>query len=144
MFSKLVNWMKPLPDAPRITDEQKIKKLYTIWRLKMFFGMYFGYALYYFTRKNLDFVKPALKENFGLDVIQLGIIGTTIYATYGVGKFLSGVLADKCNIRAVMATGLLLSSLINLAFPFLPNFQHFVADHGLTIPLVGLASQPKM
>ena len=140
MFSKLIEWMKPLPDAPRITDEQKIKKLYTIWRLKMFFGMYFGYALYYFTRKNLDFVKPALKENFGLDVIQLGIIGTTIYATYGVGKFLSGVLADKCNIRAVMATGLLLSSLINLAFPFLPNFQHFVADHGLTIPLVGLAA----
>ncbi len=141
MLSKIINWMKPLPDAPeKLTDEQQIKRTYTMWRIKMFFGMYFGYALFYFTRKNLDFVKPALKDNFGFDVIQLGIIGTTIYATYGVGKFLSGVLADKCNIRAVMATGLFMSSLVNLAFPFIPEFQTWIAKAGLTIPLVGLAA----
>ena len=116
MLSKFINWMKPLKDADqRLTDEKTIKRTYTIWRIKMFFGMYFGYALFYFTRKNLDFVKPALKDNFGFDIIQLGIIGTTIYATYGVGKFLSGVMADKCNIRSVMALGLFCSSLINLA-----------------------------
>ncbi|MDR0734850.1 MAG: MFS transporter [Elusimicrobiota bacterium] len=141
MFAKLISWMKPLPDAkPSLTDEKAIKRQYTMWRIKMFFGMYFGYALYYFTRKNLDFVKPALKANFGFDVIQLGMIGTTIYLTYGIGKFLSGVLADRCNIRAVMATGLFLSSLVNLAFPFLPDLQAFVAKAGLTIPLIGFAA----
>lgn len=141
MLSKFINWMKPLPDAKsRLTDEQQIKRQYKWWRIKMFFGMYFGYALFYFTRKNLDFVKPALKQNFGLDVIQLGMIGTTIYLTYGIGKFLSGVLADRCNIRAVMGIGLFCSSLVNLAFPFLPNLQHWVAASGLTIPLVGFAA----
>lgn len=141
MLSKFINWLKPLKDADqRLTDEKVIKRTYTMWRIKMFFGMYFGYALYYFTRKNLDYVKPALKDNFGFDVIQLGLIGTTIYLTYGIGKFLSGVMADKCNIRSVMAMGLFLSSLVNLAFPFLPEFQAWIAKTGLTIPLVGLAA----
>lgn len=141
MLSKFINWMKPLKDADqRLTDEKVIKRTYTMWRIKMFFGMYFGYALFYFTRKNLDFVKPALKDNFGFDVIQLGIIGTTIYATYGVGKFLSGVMADKCNIRSVMALGLFCSSLVNLAFPFLPDLQAWVAKTHMTIPLVAFAA----
>ena len=78
MFAKLINFMKPLPDAERLTDEKQIKRLYRNWRIKMFFGMYFGYALFYFTRKNLDYVKPALSENFGLSIIELGYIGTTI------------------------------------------------------------------
>ena len=73
MFAKLVGWLKPLPDGTPISDEAQIKRLYRNWRIKMFFGMYFGYALFYFTRKNLDYVKPALSQNFGLDVIQLGI-----------------------------------------------------------------------
>ena len=71
MFAKLINFMKPLPDAERLTDEKQIKRLYRNWRIKMFFGMYFGYALFYFTRKNLDYVKPALSENFGLSIIEL-------------------------------------------------------------------------
>ncbi|MGB2579490.1 sugar phosphate permease [Elusimicrobium simillimum] len=139
-MQKLFSFFKPLPDTERLTDEKEIKRLYRNMRIKMFFYMYFGYALYYFTRKNLDFVKPALRDNFGFDVIQLGIIGTTIYATYGVGKFLSGVLADRCNVRSIMATGLLCSSLVNLAFPFLPNLQSWFANSGMTIPLVGFAA----
>lgn len=140
MFAKLINFMKPLPDAERLTDEKQIKRLYRNWRIKMFFGMYFGYALFYFTRKNLDYVKPALSENFGLSIIELGYIGTTIYLTYGVGKFLSGVMADRCNIRGVMALGLFASSLINLAFPFLPQFHAFLGQMHITLPLVFLAS----
>ncbi|MCI7536263.1 MAG: MFS transporter [Elusimicrobiaceae bacterium] len=140
MFAKLINFMKPLPDAERLTDEKQIKRLYRNWRIKMFFGMYFGYALFYFTRKNLDYVKPALSENFGLSIIELGYIGTTIYLTYGIGKFLSGVMADRCNIRGVMALGLFASSLINLAFPFLPQFHAFLGRMHITLPLVFLAS----
>ena len=63
MFAKIANWFKPLPDTAPLTDEQEIKKLYRSWRIKMFFSMYFGYALFYFTRKNLDIIKPTLIEN---------------------------------------------------------------------------------
>ena len=63
MLSKIVAWFKPLPDIEPLTDEQQIKRLYKSWRIKMFFSMYFGYALFYFTRKNLDIIKPVLIEN---------------------------------------------------------------------------------
>ena len=136
MFAKIVNWFKPLPDAQPLTDEQEIKKLYRSWRIKMFFSMYFGYALYYFTRKNLDIIKPTLIENNLFTVEQLGTIGFVIYLTYGIGKFVSGIVADKCNIRSVMAVGLFISSLINIAFAFLPQINSL----GLPVSMTLLAS----
>lgn len=121
MFAKIANWFKPLPDAAPLTEEQEIKKLYRSWRIKMFFSMYFGYALFYFTRKNLDIIKPTLIENNLFTVEQLGTIGFAIYLTYGVGKFVSGIVADKCNIRSVMSVGLITSSIINILFAFIPQ-----------------------
>ncbi len=126
MFAAIANWFKPLPDAQPLTDEQEIKRLYRSWRIKMFFSMYFGYALFYFTRKNLDIIKPVLIEKNLFTIEQLGTIGLMIYLTYGIGKFISGMLADKCNIRVFMAVGLFASSLINLAFAFLPQIQHML------------------
>ena len=78
MLAKIANWFKPLPDAQPLTDEQEIKKLYRSWRIKMFFSMYFGYALFYFTRKNLDIIKPVLIENNLFTIEQLGTIGLVI------------------------------------------------------------------
>ena len=121
MLSKIANWFKPLPDAQPLTDEQEIKRLYRSWRIKMFFSMYFGYALFYFTRKNLDIIKPTLINNGVFTVEQLGTIGFVIYLTYGIGKFLSGTIADKCNIRSIMALGLISSSIINILFALLPQ-----------------------
>ena len=124
MFAKIAEWFKPIPDAKPLTDEQEIKRLYRSWRIKMFFSMYFGYALFYFTRKNLDIIKPVLINNGVFTVEQLGTIGFIIYLTYGIGKFLSGTIADRCNISSVMATGLFSSSIINILFAFLPQLQH--------------------
>ena len=136
MFTKIVDWFKPLPDVAPITDEQKIKRLYRSWRIKMFFSMYFGYALYYFTRKNLDIIKPTLIENNLFTVEQVGTIGFVIFLTYGIGNFVSGIVADKCNIRSVMAIGLFFSSLINVAFAFLPQIDSL----GLPVSMTFFAS----
>lgn len=136
MFARIINWFKPLPDAEPLTDEEQIKKLYRSWRIKMFFSMYFGYALFYFTRKNLDIIKPTLINNHLFTVEELGTIGMVIYLTYGIGKFVSGVVADKCNIRSVMAVGLFSSSIINILFAFLPQLQSM----GLPLSLTFMAS----
>ena len=136
MFARIINWFKPLPDAEPLTDEEQIKKLYRSWRIKMFFSMYFGYALFYFTRKNLDIIKPTLINNHLFTVEELGTIGMVIYLTYGIGKFVSGVVADKCNIRSVMAVGLFSSSIINILFAFLPQLKSM----GLPLSLTFMAS----
>ncbi|MBO5910853.1 MAG: thiamine biosynthesis protein ThiF, partial [Elusimicrobiaceae bacterium] len=119
MFAKVADWFKPIPDAKPLTDEQEIKRLYRSWRIKMFFSMYFGYALFYFTRKNLDIIKPAMMDAGVLTKGEFAIVGVVAYFTYGVGKFVSGVFADRSRISSFMATGLIVSSLSNISFAFL-------------------------
>lgn len=136
MFARIINWFKPLPDAEPLSDEKEIKRLYRSWRIKMFFSMYFGYALFYFTRKNLDIIKPTLIDNHLFTVEELGTIGMVIYLTYGIGKFVSGIIADKCNIRSVMSVGLFASSIINILFAFLPQLNSL----GLPLSLTFMAS----
>jgi sugar phosphate permease len=122
MPSKFVNWIKCLPDSKNsIIDEKQIAKQYRFWRKKMFFGMYIGYVMYYFTRKNMSYAAPSLINDLGITKIEFGIIGSSMYVSYGIGKFISGVIADECNIRSFMAFGLIGSSIINLFFGFLPS-----------------------
>ena len=49
-----------------------------------------------------------------LDATQLGIIGSALLFAYAIGKFVNGFIADYCNIRRFMATGLIVSTLANL------------------------------
>ena len=120
MLSKLLSFMRPLPDAEQKVPEHLVHKTYKMWRIRMFLGMYIGYVVFYFTRKNESFVRPLFGDAMGMTVIELGILGTIMYVTYGIGKFLNGLLADRCNIKVFMATGLLGASIVNIFFPFSP------------------------
>lgn len=116
----ILSFFKPLPNAAEKVPADKIDSEYRKWRIKMFVGMYLGYVVFYFTRKNESFVRPLFAEYMGMDIMQLGLLGTIMYITYGIGKFANGLLADRCNIRAFMATGLFGASLVNLFFPSAP------------------------
>jgi len=117
MLSKLVDWMRPLPDAKiKLSDSNQIAKKYKSWRIRMFIGMYIGYVVYYFTRKNLSYAAPFLIQELGITKMQFGILGSVMYISYGIGKFLSGMIADRCNIKNFMALGLIGSGIINIFF----------------------------
>ena len=47
---------------------------------------------------------------------ELGLLGSSLYVTYGIGKFINGVLADKANVRTFLPTALILSAICNLCF----------------------------
>lgn len=107
---------QPSPAAPQIVDEEARRRAWMHWRWRMFAGFFFGYALLYFCRKNISAALPVMARDLGQSNVQLGAIGTSLYVTYGLGKFLNGVLADRSNIRTFMATGLVLSGVLNLWF----------------------------
>ncbi|MGM9736628.1 MAG: MFS transporter [Candidatus Cryptobacteroides sp.] len=83
-------------------------------RNKTFWGATVAYSLYYVCRMSLSVVKQPLIDEGVLTAGQLGVIGSALLFVYAVGKFLNGFIADYCNIRRFMATGLLISSLVNL------------------------------
>lgn len=118
-MNAFTNFFKePAPSTDKITDPELIKKLYRSQRIKMFIGMYVGYMLFYFTRKNISPVLHIFSKEMNISMMELGVLGTTFYITYGVGKFLSGMLADRSNIRVFMAVGLFMASLVNIFFGF--------------------------
>ncbi len=123
--------LKPVPHAEAIKDEETVKKNYRYWRLRTFYGMYIGYVFYYFTRKSFTFAMPALIADLGLDKGQLGILGTILSVTYGLSKFLSGMLGDRSNPRYFMAIGLILTGVFNILFGMSSSVLFFALFWGL-------------
>jgi OPA family sugar phosphate sensor protein UhpC-like MFS transporter len=106
---------RPAPIPETIKDEESVNKQYKYWRWRIFYGMYVGYAFYYFTRKSFTFAMPSMLEE-GFTMGQLGMLGTVLAIVYGVSKFVSGVMGDKSNPRYFMSFGLILTGICNIFF----------------------------
>ena len=104
------------PDLPVTKNKEEIDKTYRYWRLHLMITSYIGYAVFYFTRKSFNFVMPAMLTDLGLQKADIGIMGTAFYLTYGVSKFLSGVLGDRSNPRYFMGIGLMMTGIVNILF----------------------------
>ena len=126
----ILNFLKPAPHRKEIDDPEVVKKEYRYWRLRVFYGMYIGYVFYYFTRKSFTFAMPALMQDLGFDKTQLGILGSILSITYGMSKFLSGILGDRSNPRFFMATGLILTGLFNIFFGLTSSILFFAIFWG--------------
>lgn len=111
----MLNLLKPAPFIKKTQDTEQVKREYKYWRIRTFYGMYIGYAFYYLTRKSFTFAIPSLVEE-GYSLTQLGILGSIFSITYGISKFVSGVMGDRSNPRYFMAIGLMLTGVFNIAF----------------------------
>ena len=99
--------------------EEKVDKIYKEKRNRTFWGVTVAYSLYYVCRMSLSVVKQPLIDDGILTAGQLGIIGSALLFVYAVGKFMNGFIADYCNIRRFMATGLFISAVVNLVMGLL-------------------------
>lgn len=129
-FQSLINVFSPAPFVTEISDPEVVKTEYNYWRHRIFYSMLIGYALFYFTRRSLTFAMPGLIADLGFDKSQLGILGSVLAISYGMSKFISGILADKSNPRYFMALGLFLTGLCNIFFGLSSSLWMFVIFWG--------------
>ncbi len=101
------------PSADKLPQEA-VPENYRILRRRTFWGAAVAYSLYYVCRMSLSVVKQPLIDEGVMTAGQLGLVGSALLFVYAVGKFLNGFIADYCNVRRFMATGLLVSSVVNL------------------------------
>ena len=101
------------PTSEKVAPEQQ-HKLFRKYGFQSFLAGTVGYSLYYVCRTTLNVVKKPILDDGMLDATQLGLIGSTLLFAYAIGKFVNGFLADHCNIRRFMATGLIVSAAANL------------------------------
>lgn len=111
----LKNLFRPAPHIERLPKD-KIDSTYKRYRLQVFISIYIGYMTYYFVRSNFSLAKVYLLQH-GFTKTQLGFVASALGLAYGISKFIMGNLSDRSNPRYFLATGLILSGVVNLFFP---------------------------
>ena len=101
------------PSGDRVSPD-KVDSTYKSLRNKTFWGATAAYSLFYLCRLSMGVVKKPLIDEGLFSASELGVIASAFYFVYAIGKFVNGFIADYCNVRRYMATGLVISSAINL------------------------------
>ena len=113
------------PSKENVSPE-KVEDTYRSLRSRTFWGVTIAYSLYYVCRMSINVVKQPLIDDGILSAGQLGLIGSALLFVYAVGKFMNGFIADYCNIRRFMATGLFISAVLNLLMGALGLFENML------------------
>ena len=113
------------PSKATVPPEQ-VDSTYKSLRSKTFWGATIAYSLYYVCRMSINVVKQPLIDEGVLTAGELGLVGSALLFVYAVGKFMNGFIADYCNIRRFMATGLFISAIANLLLGVLGLFQSMI------------------
>lgn len=122
IFSQVVTFFKEPPAAEPIQDKEQVDKLYAIWRMRIFLSMFFGYIIFYTCRKNISVALPVIQQELGYNTIELGLLGSSLYFSYAIGKFVNGVIADNTNAKRILPTALFISALTNILFVLCATF----------------------
>ena len=91
----MLPFLKAPADAPLMTDKYEIDARYRYWRRHILLTIWLGYALFYFTRKSFNAAVPEILANGVLSRSDIGLLATLFYITYGVSKFVSGIVSDR-------------------------------------------------
>ena len=116
MFKKFLDFFHEPKASEPIADEAVVKKTYKHFRWRMFYSCFIAYVVFHMLRKNLVVALPEMAKEFNYSNTELGLLGASLYLTYGVGKFVNGMLADRANVRKFIPTALFCSAIANLCF----------------------------
>ncbi len=116
MINKFIEFFKEPQAKPVTMSEDEVKKTYAHFRWRIFYSSFIAYVVFHICRKNIAVALPSMGEALNLSNTELGLLGSTLYVTYGIGKFINGVIADKANVRTFLPTALILSAICNICF----------------------------
>ena len=113
LLSSIKSFYRISPPSDIQVDAANQQKQFRKFGLQTFLAGTIGYSLYYVCRTSLNVVKKDIIDANLLDATDLGFIGSVLLFAYAIGKFVNGFLADHCNIKRFMATGLIVSAAAN-------------------------------
>lgn len=127
ILSHITGFYRISRPAKSASGTDNFKKL----RWATFLSATLGYAIYYVCRLSMNIVRKPIVDDGIFTETELGIIGSCLFFVYAVGKMANGFLADRCNARRFLATGLLFTALINLVLGMTSMFLVFAILWGL-------------
>jgi OPA family sugar phosphate sensor protein UhpC-like MFS transporter len=128
---KALDYLKPAPYQPVVKNQQEIDSDYRYWRIRICYSIFIGYVVFYFTRKSFTSIMPFLMEDLHFTKADLGILSSILSVSYAISKLVSGVMSDRANPRYFMATGLILTGVMNILFGMSSDIVTFAIFWGL-------------
>lgn len=123
---RLREYIAPAPFIARL-PEAAVRELYPRYRRRVLEATFLGYAAFYLVRNNLSVVAKDLKETLHYQDSDIGNLLALTALSYGLGKFVMGILSDRSNPRAFMAFGLAATAVCNLAFGWVSSYPVHLA-----------------
>lgn len=105
-----------------IQEKGKENPLFSSFQTRIILLSFFSYFFYYFVRKNLGVVTPALIEEGVFTEKQIGWAQTGYLFVYMIGQFLSGAMGDKFGPRLLIGVGMFASALVSIGIGLLPFY----------------------
>ena len=99
-----------MSDNNNLTNDKEFK----YWRRRTLYSIMIGYGAFYLVRQNFALAIPFICSELNVNKVDVGLLISIGSLLYGFGKFLFGLLGDKYSARYVMATGLLMSGIVNI------------------------------
>lgn len=112
----------PKVDPHRMNPRYKWSVVAMLW-----FVCFFNYA----DRQAIFAVFPKLKEEFGFDKVQLGLIGSAFMWVYAAGAPLAGYVCDRFRRKDLILGGCIFWSLVTIATGWCSKLWHFVTVRAL-------------
>lgn len=86
------------------------------WIVLLAFSML--YCFLYCGRQNLSYAMPAMMEEEGWTALQLGVLSSVQFWTYGLGHLVNGRLGEIVGVNRLIVLGVVLSAGMNLLIGF--------------------------
>jgi MFS family permease len=113
---------RPVPATRTVSTRYKWWVVFMLW-----FICFFNYA----DRQAIFSIFPKLKEEFGFDEIQLGLIGSAFMWVYAFGAPLAGFIADRVRRKDLILGGCLFWSSITALSGWCGKLWQFVTVRAL-------------
>ncbi|WP_187296139.1 MFS transporter [Lactococcus cremoris] len=122
----MLGFLKPAPDAEQKISEEKVPRLYKIWQTRVLISTAMVYIGYYIIRLIFTVQQNDISKAYGFSMGQIGTILSMFGIGYGISKLIMGTLADRANPNRYVATGLIVSSIINALYGTTQSFGMIV------------------
>lgn len=87
---------------------------------QVLFACFVSYAIAYTGRLNLSVATPLLERNGILEKNQIGILRSTFFFTYAIGRIINGTIGDHVSPKIFQVTGLMFSGICNIIMSLFP------------------------
>ena len=76
------------------------------------------YCMLYCGRQNINYIMPAMMQEEGWTELDLGILASVLFWTYGLGHLFNGRLGEIFGVNKFIVAGMFLSAIANLLIGF--------------------------